>query len=36
MALKLRTFRIGEPPKRGEGIRLGEVRQAAEGDLPAR
>jgi uncharacterized protein YeaO (DUF488 family) len=26
MALKLRTFRIGEPPKRGEGIRLGVVR----------
>jgi uncharacterized protein YeaO (DUF488 family) len=26
MALKLRTFRIGQPPKRGEGIRLGVVR----------
>ncbi len=36
MALKPRTFRIGEPPKRGAGIRLGVVRQAAERDLPAR
>jgi len=25
-ALRLRTFRIGEKPKRGEGIRLGVVR----------
>ncbi len=31
MALKLRTFRIGEPPKRGEGIRLGVVRYLPRG-----
>jgi uncharacterized protein YeaO (DUF488 family) len=26
MALKLKTFRIGDPPRRGEGLRLGVVR----------
>ncbi len=31
MALKLRTFRIGQRPKRGEGIRLGVVRYLPRG-----
>jgi uncharacterized protein YeaO (DUF488 family) len=31
MALKLHTFRIGERPKRGEGIRLGVVRYLPRG-----
>ncbi len=28
---KLRTFRIGEPPRRGEGLRLGVVRYLPRG-----
>ena len=29
--LKLRTFRIGDPPKRGEGLRIGTTRRPPRG-----
>jgi uncharacterized protein YeaO (DUF488 family) len=36
LPLKLRTFRYGDPPKRGEGLRIGTTRRPPRGVSKAR